>query len=116
MITNVESISNGVKLTLSNNQSYKLTNGKDGKDGTNGTAWTIEKGEDGNYYWAKNGEITSYRAVGKDGVDGKNGTNGTNGKEGAVYVPNADGYFHKVQDGNDTKTNISWIGTGSSLA
>lgn len=106
VITKVESTPNGVKLTLSNGQSYELTNGKDGQPGTPGTAWTIS--DDG--YWVKDGEKTTLKAIGKDGT---NGTNGTNGKDGAVYVPNADGYFHKVQDGNDTKTNISWIGTGS---
>jgi hypothetical protein len=107
VITKVESTSNGVKLTLSNGQSYELTNGRDGQPGAPGTAWTIS--DDG--YWVKDGEKTTYKAIGKDGT---NGTNGTNGKDGAVYVPNVDGYFHIYQDGKDTGTsNISWIGTGS---
>ena len=81
-----------------------------GKDGTNGTAWTIS--EDG--YWVKDGTKTDLKAIGKDGANGTNGTNGKDGKDGAVYVPNADGYFHIYQDGKDTgSSNISWIGTGS---
>lgn len=81
-----------------------------GKDGANGTAWTIS--EDG--YWVKDGTKTDLKAIGKDGANGTNGTNGKDGKDGAVYVPNADGYFHIYQDGKDTgSSNISWIGTGS---
>ncbi|MFI3298695.1 MAG: PL29 family lyase N-terminal domain-containing protein, partial [Rikenellaceae bacterium] len=37
VITNVESISNGIKVTLSNGDSYEITNGTDGTNGTNGT-------------------------------------------------------------------------------
>lgn len=107
VITNVEKTTNGVKLTLSNKQSYELTNGTDGQPGTPGTAWTIS--DDG--FWVKDGTKTTYKAVPENG---KPGQPGQPGKDGAVYVPNADGYFHIWQDGKDTgASNISWIGTGS---
>ena len=56
VITNVASNANGVTVTLSNGQSFNLTNGKDGEKGDKGdkgdtgaagTSWTI--GDDG--YW-----------------------------------------------------------------
>ena len=58
VITNVESISNGVKVTLSDNRSFTITNGVDGTNGTNGKdgiVWTI--GDDG--YWYKDGVKTA---------------------------------------------------------
>ena len=54
VITNVDPITNGVKVTLSNGNSFNITNGKDGANGTNG-------------------------ADGKDGKDGSVITIGTNG-------------------------------------
>jgi len=61
IITKVESTANGVKFTMSDNQTYEITNGKDGAPGT---AWTI--GEDG--MWYKDGVKTDYKAIGVDGV------------------------------------------------
>ena len=103
VITAVDNITNGVKVTLSNGKSWEITNGKDGangKDGVNGT-----NGKDG-----KDG------TDGKDGKDGVNGTNGTNGKDGAngkdgkdgtVVTISDDGYW--VLDG--VKTDKKAIGT-----
>ena len=92
VITNVEKTTNGVKLTLSNKQSYELTNGTDGQPGTPGTAWTIS--DDG--FWVKDGTKTTYKAVPENGKPGQPGQPGQRGTDGAVYVPNADGYFNKV--------------------
>ena len=36
VITGVDPITNGVKVTLSNGNSFNITNGKDGADGANG--------------------------------------------------------------------------------
>lgn len=92
IITKVENTSTGVKISLSNGQSYDINNGKDGD------AWTIQDG-----YWYQNGTKTEYKAVGENGADG------ADGKDGAYYVPNADGYFYKVTaDGKQEKTDISW--------
>jgi hypothetical protein len=114
VITNVESTSNGVKITLSNGESYEITNGE---DGAAGTAWTI--GDDG--YWYKDGVKTDYYALGTKGEKGDKGdkgdtgdtgATGATGADGAYYYPNEDGYFHKVTaDGTDTATNILWKAT-----
>ena len=40
VITNVESTTNGVKVTLSNGKSFELTNGKDGATGATGADGT----------------------------------------------------------------------------
>ena len=111
VIKSVDKTSNGVKVTLSNNETFELTNGangKDGKDGANGTngtngtngkdgqdgkdgkdaaVWTI--GTDG--YWYKDNVKTAYKAVGQDGKDGTNGTNGTNGINGTNGTNGKDG-------------------------
>ena len=81
VITNVESISNGVKVTLSDNRSFTITNGVDGTNGTNGKdgiVWTI--GDDG--YWYKDGVKTDYRAVGEKGDKGDKGDQGEQGPAG----------------------------------
>ena len=51
VITSVTPTGNGVTITLSNNKTFTITNGKDGAAGKDGTAWTI--GTDG--YWYKDG-------------------------------------------------------------
>lgn len=116
VITSVESISNGVKITLSNGKTYDITNGVKGADGI---AYTI--GTDG--YWYKDGVKTDYKAVGENGTNGTNGTNGNDGTPGTpgqdgktiYYVPNAQtGCFDKVTakaDGSvetTEATEISW--------
>ena len=122
VVTGVESVSNGVKVTLSDGKTFTLTNGKDGKDGANGTNGTngtngkdgkngsvVTIGDNGN--WFIDGKDTgkpSKGANGKDGKDGKdgvngtNGTNGTDGKDGkdatqVYFVPNMEtGMWDKV--------------------
>ncbi len=41
VITSVDDIANGVKVTLSNGKSFNVTNGVNGTDGKNGTVWTL---------------------------------------------------------------------------
>lgn len=71
-IKSVESITNGVKITLGDGKTFELLNGADGNHGTNGTngkdgiVYTI--GEDG--YWYKDGEKTEWKAKGENGKDG----------------------------------------------
>ena len=112
VITNVEESGAGVKITLSNGQSYLVKNGQNGKDGVDGkdgvngqdgedaVVWTI--GDDG--YWYRNGEKTSYKAIGIDGKDGKDGINGTDGKDGVDGKDGIDGKDGK--DGADGKDGI----------
>ncbi len=59
MITSVSQNADGVTFTLSNNQTYTVTNGKDGAAGKDADVWTIEKNAEGALYWAKNGVITN---------------------------------------------------------
>ena len=112
ILTGVSPVENGVKLTLSNGDSYTITNGKDGAKGADGAAgapgtpgkdadvWKI--GEDG--YWYKNDTKTDYKAVGTDGAAGAAGTAGTPGapgKDGKYYVPNPQtGTFFVYGDGD----------------
>ena len=123
VITSVTPVENGVKVTLSNDKDFTITNGKDGKDGVagkDGVTWTIS--EDGNW-WVKDGEQTTYPArgekgekgePGKDGQDGKDATGGAAGENGKYYVPNADtGCFDIYKDGKLVEsTNISFLGSG----
>lgn len=81
-ITNVESISNGIRITLSSGASYDITNGTDGTSGTSGTNGSIVEIVNGNWYI--DGLDTGLAAA---GTDGTNGTNGTDGVNGSYYAP-----------------------------
>ena len=109
ILTGVSPVENGVKLTLSNGDSYTITNGKDGAKGADGAAgtpgtpgkdadiWKI--GEDG--YWYKNDAKTDWKAVGTDGAAGAAGTAGAPGADGKYYVPNPQtGTFFVYGDGD----------------
>ena len=116
ILTGVNPVENGVKLTLSNGKEYTITNGKDGAKGEAGAAgdpgtpgkdadvWKI--GDDG--YWYKNDTKTNYKAK------GDKGENGTNGK---YYVPNpATGCFDIYQDGKKVEsTQIAYTSTKENI-
>lgn len=72
IITNVASSADGVVFTMSDGQTYTITNGKPG------TAWTI--GDDG--MWYKDGVKTDYKAIGVDGAVGPQGPKGDKGDQG----------------------------------
>ena len=112
VITSVTSTATGVKVTLSNGNSFDITNGKDGANGTNGTNGTNGKdgapgsvitiGDNGN--WFIDGVDTGKAAAGKDGKDGTNGTNGKDG-DSIVWALSEDGtqfveYKNGVATGN----------------
>lgn len=84
VVTGVESVSNGVKVTLSDGKTFTLTNGKDGKDGANG----------------KDGVNGTNGKDGKDGVNGTNGKDGKDGKDGSVVTIGDNGNW--FIDGKDT--------------
>lgn len=116
VITNVTPTGNGVTITLSNNKTFTITNGKDGVAGKDGTAWTI--GTDG--YWYKDGVKTTYYALGTKGDAGAAGATGTKGDTGATgvpgiyYVPNATTGCFDIYNGDGTykeATKISWKAT-----
>ena len=120
VITSVDPATNGVKVTLSNGKTFDITNGKDGNDGAPGTAWTI--GDDG--FWYKDGQKTTYKALGEKGEKGDKGDTGAQGPKGDTgaqgpagaagsdataasyeyYVPNATtGYFDIYKNGEKVK-------------
>lgn len=110
VITSVDDVTGGVKVTMSDGKSFTITNGEAGAAGKDGATWTIEK--DG--YWYKNGEKSEYKAVGQDGkpgADGKPGssTPGTPGKDGDCYIPGEDGFWYKNSVKPENKTTMSWI-------
>lgn len=123
ILTGVSPVENGVKLTLSNGDSYTITNGKDGAKGADGAAgapgtpgkdadiWKI--GDDG--YWYKNDTKTDWKAVGTDGAAGAAGTAGTPGKDGKYYVPNPQtGTFFVYGDGDKDAydSGVSYLASG----
>ncbi len=121
VIKSVTKTNNGLSFTLSNNQTYEVTNGT---NGTNADVWTI--GADG--YWYKNDVKQSYKAVGVDGVKGDKGDKGDAGDkgdtgdkgdagaDGKYYVPGANGFFEIWQDGQKVDdTQIAWKAAGSGL-
>lgn len=114
VITSVEDVTGGVKVTMSDGKSFTITNGEAGAAGENGATWTI--GTDG--YWYKNGEKSEYKAVGQDGKPGTPGTPGepgapgtpgTPGKDGDCYIPGEDGFWYKNSVKPENKTEMSWI-------
>ena len=123
ILTGVSPVENGVKLTLSNGDSYTITNGKDGAKGADGAAgtpgtpgkdadiWKI--GDDG--YWYKNDAKTDWKAVGTDGAAGAAGTAGAPGKDGKYYVPNPQtGTFFVYGDGDKDAydSGVSYLASG----
>ena len=120
ILTGVNPVENGVKLTLSNGKDYTITNGKDGAKGEAGAAgapgtpgkdadvWKI--GDDG--YWYKNDTKQEWKAVGTDGAAGAAGTAGKNGK---YYVPNPQtGTFFVYGDGDKDAydSGVSYLASG----
>ena len=97
VITSVDKITDGVKVTLSNGNSFNVTNGVNGTNGTNGkdgVVWTI--GDDG--FWYQDGVKTNYYALGKDGKDADPADKWTIGNDGYWYL-------------NGSKTEYKAVGT-----
>lgn len=116
VITNVTNTEDGIKVTLSNGNSYNVQNGKDGQNGTNGKDGSVvEVGENGN--WFINGEDTGLAAAGKDGKDGQNGTSAST----VYYYPGEAGVWVKVTvspEGEKTEeaTTMKWLPAGTLTA
>ncbi len=125
VITEAVSTDNGLAITLSNGNTFEITNGIDGAPGT-----VIKIGEDG--YWYIDGVKTEYKAQGEKGDKGDKGDQGDKGDKGdqgepgvagsnagsTYYYPGTtaeeDGYWVKVtvaEDGTETKTvtDVQWI-------
>ena len=121
VITKVENTSNGVKVTLSNGESFELTNGKDGADGADGKPGsTVSVDSEG--YWTIDGKRVTVggkpiKAEGEKGDQGEAGTpgeDGQDGKDGKWYEPNEDGFWYECSYNEEgevvkTKTDSQWI-------
>ncbi len=101
VITSVESITGGTRVTLSNGKTFDVTNGKDGdkgdkgdngSDGTNGTVWTI--GDNGNWYC--------------DGVDSGKPSRGETGSQGVKGDTGASAYEVAKANGFEG-TEAEWL-------
>jgi hypothetical protein len=118
VITKVESTSNGIKVTLSNNQSYDITNGAKGDKGDKGADGSVVTiGENGN--WFIDGVDTGLAAQGPAGAPGEKGETGETGApgaDGAYYYPHADGFWHKVEGETDEATTQKWLPEGTITA
>ena len=83
VITNVETTSTGVTVTLSDGTSFNLTNGRDGQDGQDGAAGapgSVVEIIDG--YWYIDGVNTGLAAQGPKGEQGEQGPAGPQGPQG----------------------------------
>lgn len=118
VITKVENTSNGVKVTLSNGESFELTNGKNGADGADGKPGsTVSVDSEG--YWTIDGERVTVggkpiKAEGEKGDQGEAGTPGEDGKDGKWYEPNEDGFWYECAYNEEgevvkTKTENQWV-------
>lgn len=117
VITDVQTVENGVKVTLSDGSSFTLVNGKDGSAGS-----VVTMGSDG--YWYIDGQKTENPWKGDKGDKGDQGAPGTSGTTAPskYYVPNEDGYWYVVNvaaDGTESapeKTDSKWAPEGMMTA
>ena len=133
VIKSVTPVTNGIKITLSNNQDYTITNGAAGATGATGSKGDKgDKGDTGaagtagsvvtigaNGNWFINGTDTgkpSRGVAGPAGADGEDGAPGADGEDGAYYYPHADGFWHKVDGQIDNATTQKWLPEGTITA
>lgn len=127
VITGVTPTTNGITITLSNGQSYPITNGAPGAKGDKGDKGdpgapgsVVTIGENGN--WFIDGEDTGLPArgpqgeTGAPGEKGDKGDPGAPGKDGAYYYPGEDGVWHKVDGEIDMPTEMKWLPEGTITA
>src|SRR5690554_3555807 len=130
VISNVASTAGGITITLSNGQSYPITNGANGANGADGSVVTI--GENGNWFIdgvdtelparGPQGETGAPGAPGEKGDKGDKGDTGeagapgADGKDGAYYYPNEDGYWWKVDGETEMATDMTWLPAGTITA
>lgn len=117
VITDVQTVENGVKVTLSDGNSFTLENGKDGAAGS-----VVTIGDNGN--WFIDGVDTGKPSRGEQGEPGEPGQPGGDGTTAPskYYIPNEDGYWYVVNvaaDGTESapeKTDVKWAPEGMMTA
>ena len=117
VIESVSPTDNGIAIVVGG-QTYNITNGKDGANGSNGKDGSvITIGENGNWYIdGVDSELAARGPKGETGAPGKDGVDGTDGKDGVYYYPNEDGFWYMVEGENETKTEMTWLPTGTVTA
>ena len=119
VITNVETLADGVKVTLSDGKNFTIKNGKDGAPGKDGSVVEIRNG-----VWYIDGQSTGLNAQGPKGDTGATGATGAKGDAGDYYIPCVDktsenyGYWIKVDGATDaqTVTAMQWLPKGTLTA
>lgn len=105
-ITSVTPTLNGLNITLSNNSVYTIPNGPTGSEGPAGApgapGTVVSIGENGNWFF--------------DDVDTGKPSRGIDGTIGAYFVPNPDGFWHKIEGETEEKTDQSWLPEGTITA
>lgn len=117
VITDVQTTEDGVKVTLSDGNSFTLQNGKDGAAGS-----VVSIGDNGN--WFIDGKDTGKPSRGEKGEPGEPGQPGGDGTTAPskYYIPNEDGYWYVVNvaaDGTESapeKTDVKWAPEGMMTA
>lgn len=110
VITSVDDTENGVKVTLSDGNTFELTNGTDGTPGS-----VIEIGDNGNWFIDSND--TGKPSRGEKGEQGEQGPAGEDGKDGKYYIPGENGFWIEVDsEGNQAETTMSWIPENTPVA
>ena len=117
VITDVQTTEDGVKVTLSDGNSFTLQNGKDGAAGS-----VVSIGDNGN--WFIDGKDTGKPSRGEKGEPGEPGQPGGDGTTtpSKYYIPNEDGYWYVVNvaaDGTESapeKTDVKWAPEGMMTA
>ena len=120
VITDVQTTEDGVKVTLSDGNSFTLQNGQDGAAGS-----VVTIGDNGN--WFIDGVDTGKPSRGEKGEQGEPGEPGQPGGDGTTapskyYIPNEDGYWYVVNvaaDGTESapeKTDVKWAPEGMMTA
>lgn len=117
VITDVQTTENGVKVTLSDSNTFTLENGKDGAAGS-----VVTIGDNGN--WFIDRVDTGKPSRGEKGEQGEPGQPGGDGTTAPskYYFPNEDGYWYVVNvaaDGTESepeKTDIKWAPEGMMTA
>ncbi len=132
VIKSVTPTANGITITLSNNQSYNITNGAPGAKGDTGETGapgSVVTIVDGNWYidgvdtglaargpQGETGAPGDKGDKGDKGDTGETGAPGADGKDGAYYYPNEDGYWWKVDGETEMATEMKWLPEGTITA
>ncbi|MDR2120533.1 MAG: DUF4988 domain-containing protein [Tannerella sp.] len=104
-IDRVESITDGYKIVLTNEEEYEITNGV---DGTPGSVWAIDQSG----FWTLNGVNMGYKAIGQNGQNGRDGADaqppGIDLTDTTWYVKTWDPVNNKY---DSTNTHVKATGT-----